>query len=98
MSGIPWVRYAFVILLTSSDSIAYILIPPCLQERGLDYSVIGMLVGAMAVASLGSRFPSGAVYQRHRARGLTAAAMAIVGAAFLAFPATTSVPLTALIL
>ena len=59
MFAIPWVRYLFVALLTSSESIAYILIPPYLQRLGFDYALIGMLVGITGVTSLGSRFPSG---------------------------------------
>ncbi|MFN0073490.1 MAG: MFS transporter [Chloroflexota bacterium] len=98
MSSIPWVRYVFVVLLTSSDSIAYILIPPYLQDQGFDYSLIGLLVGVTGVASLGSRFPSGMIYRRGRAQWLTTAALALVGCAFLSYPYASNAVLIALAL
>jgi predicted MFS family arabinose efflux permease len=86
MFAVPWIRYLFVVLLTASESIAYILIPPYMQQDGFDYALIGLLVGITGVASLGSRFPSGMFYRRHRAKWLTSVAMAIVGVTFIAYP------------
>jgi predicted MFS family arabinose efflux permease len=98
MFAVPWIRYLFVALLTSSESIAYILIPPYLQQNGYDYALIGLLVGITGVASLGSRFPSGMFYRRHRAKWLTSAALAIVGVTFLMYPYADNVILIALAL
>ena len=86
MFAVPWIRYLFVVLLTASESIAYILIPPYMQQGGFDYALIGLLVGITGVASLGSRFPSGMFYRRHRAKWLTSVAMAMVGVTFIAYP------------
>jgi predicted MFS family arabinose efflux permease len=86
MLAVPWVRYAFVVLLTSSESIGYILIPPYLQRQGFDYALIGALVGVEGIASLASRFPSGLLYRRGRAKWLTSAALALVGLTFLVYP------------
>ncbi|HEX3246321.1 MAG TPA: MFS transporter [Chloroflexota bacterium] len=98
MFAIPWVRYLFVALLTSTESIAYILIPPYLQRLGFDYALIGMLVGITGVASLGSRFPSGLIYRRQRAQWLTSAALALVGVTFLCFPSASNIVWIALAL
>jgi MFS family permease len=96
MISVPWARYVFVIFLTSSDSIAYILIPPYLQDRGYDYSLIGMLVGVTGVASLGSRFPSGMLYQRDRSRLITSIALVVLGITYFSYPLADSVGLFAL--
>jgi MFS family permease len=98
MLAVPWVRYAFVVLLTSSESIGYILIPPYLQQQGFDYALIGALVGIEGVASLGSRFPSGLLYRRGRAKWLTSVALALVGMTFLCYPLANNVVLFALAL
>jgi predicted MFS family arabinose efflux permease len=98
MFAVPWIRYLFVVLLTSSESIAYILIPPYLQQGGFDYALIGLLVGITGVASLGSRFPSGLFYRRHRAKWLTSVALLIVGLTFLFYPYANHVILIALAL
>jgi predicted MFS family arabinose efflux permease len=98
MFAVPWIRYLFVVLLTSSESIAYILIPPYMQQAGFDYAVIGLLVGITGVASLASRFPSGMFYRRHRAKWLTSLAMLVVGLTFLFYPYANHVILIALAL
>ncbi len=98
MFAVPWTRYLFVVLLTSSESIAYILIPPYLQEQGFDYSLIGLLVGITGVASLGSRFPSGMIYRRHRAQLFTSLALALVGVSYLCYPLADNVGWIALAL
>lgn len=85
-AGIPWVRFAFVVLLTSSSNVAHILIPPYLRDQQYDYTVIGLLVALTGIASLGSRFPAGAIYRLSRARTISALAVASLGTGFLLYP------------
>jgi MFS family permease len=84
--SIPWVRIAFVILLSSSGNVASILVPPYLKGLGYDYTSIGLLVAITAVAQLCSRFPAGALYRPERARLITVICIVVMAINYLLYP------------
>lgn len=86
MAAIPWVRYAFVVLLASSGTVSGMLVPPYLHARDYDFTAIGFLAALTGVAALGSRFPAGAMYRRDRARAMTTVAIITLSLAYLAYP------------
>jgi predicted MFS family arabinose efflux permease len=90
MPSIPWIRFVFVMLLTSSSNISSILVPPYLHDRGYDYISIGVLVACIGIAALLSRFPVGAMYRRERGRLLCTLGAAGLACAYMLYPLATN--------
>jgi predicted MFS family arabinose efflux permease len=88
MPSIPWIRFVFVMLLTSSSNISSILVPPYLHDRGYDYTSIGVLVAFIGTSALLSRFPVGAMYRRGRGRLLCTLGVGGLASAYLLYPLT----------
>lgn len=86
MTSIPWVRYVFVVLLTSNSNISSILVPPYLHDRGYDYTTIGVLVAFIGIAALLSRFPVGSLYRRDRARAICTLGVCGMAGAYAVYP------------
>jgi predicted MFS family arabinose efflux permease len=93
MPSIPWVRFVFVVLLTSSSNISSILVPPYLHDLGYDYTSIGVLVAFIGISALLSRFPIGAMYRRERGKLLCTLGVVGLAAAYLLYPLTSG-PIT----
>jgi predicted MFS family arabinose efflux permease len=67
-----------LILMTTQQSVAQVVIPPFLHDLRYPVSAIGLLISIGPVFALAARLPSGMIYGPGRARLLMAAALAAV--------------------
>ena len=68
--------YLLMMLMTTTEGTAQLLLPPYLDGYGYALPVIGALVSLLSVTRLASRIPVGAAYGAQRAKRMAIAAMA----------------------
>jgi MFS family permease len=78
--------YLVVALLNASEGMMTMLAPPYLDSLGFAPTAVGLLVSAFGVATLVSRLPAGALYQRRRPEGLLIGSLVAIAAASVLYP------------
>lgn len=82
-----WRDALSIAAITAGDGLNSILMPLLLDDSGYSAAAIGPLISVLAVASLASRFPVGAIYRPARARWLLVVSLVTAAGCSLLYPA-----------